>query len=52
MRAWPGLMLALTLSVAAADGYPNRPVRLILPFPAGGPTDIVARSPLTIHRYS
>ena len=26
-----------------AQGFPNRSVRLIVPFPAGGPTDIVAR---------
>ena len=24
--------------------YPNRPLKMILPFPAGGPTDIVARA--------
>ena len=27
----------------AADTYPNRTVRMIVPFPAGGPTDILSR---------
>lgn len=29
---------------ASAQDYPNRPVKLIVPFPAGGPTDTLART--------
>jgi tripartite-type tricarboxylate transporter receptor subunit TctC len=37
-----GLLLALTAPVVA-DDYPNRPVRLIIPFPPGGSNDVVGR---------
>jgi len=37
------LLLALAAPASAADDYPNRPVRLIIPFPPGGSNDVVGR---------
>jgi tripartite-type tricarboxylate transporter receptor subunit TctC len=45
------LMLGLALSLAAAtaaygqsDTYPSRPIKIVVPYPAGGPTDLVGRT--------
>ena len=37
------VLLFAAVGHAQSPGYPNRPVKIIVPFPAGGPTDVAAR---------
>jgi tripartite-type tricarboxylate transporter receptor subunit TctC len=44
MPALAGLLMALAAPAAAQQDYPNRAIRLIIPFPPGGSNDIVGRA--------
>jgi tripartite-type tricarboxylate transporter receptor subunit TctC len=43
VRRWALLLVALLPLPAAAQGYPSKPVRLVNPFTAGGPLDLMGR---------
>lgn len=42
-RLWPALLLSLAAIQVAAQNFPSKPITMIVPWPAGGPSDFVAR---------
>src|SRR5262249_23509493 len=43
-RAFLVFLLAAGLPAVAQDAYPNKPIRLVVPFPPAGGTDVLSRS--------
>jgi tripartite-type tricarboxylate transporter receptor subunit TctC len=43
LALWPGVTACPALATEDATSFPSRPIHVIVPFPAGGPSDIVAR---------
>jgi tripartite-type tricarboxylate transporter receptor subunit TctC len=37
-------LMPIPTQAASDPGYPNRPIRLVAPFPAGGPVEVLART--------
>jgi tripartite-type tricarboxylate transporter receptor subunit TctC len=53
MKLLPRILLAGLLALSAtahAQEWPTKPIRLIVPFPAGGPTDLIGREAAEILR--
>jgi tripartite-type tricarboxylate transporter receptor subunit TctC len=44
LQTLAGLLIALCAASAAAQGFPSKPIRIVIPFVAGGPSDTVGRA--------
>ena len=44
LQAFCALALAAVMPAASAQSYPVKPVRFVVPYPPGGPTDILGRA--------
>ncbi len=42
-RSFKCILLSVAAASVLAQGYPDKPLKLVVPFPPGGPTDIVGR---------
>ena len=43
-RAVPAALLALLSLAAFGQGFPSKPIRFVVPYPPGGPLDVMARA--------